>query len=109
VALQIERFVRPDWEPLPMEGCRNVEGRVLFRDDTLLLAMLRFGKNGTIHEHPGASDAIVSCLEGEGYTSVGNESAPIASGQWIFWPAGIRHRLWSEDSTMTTLMVERPR
>jgi len=90
-----------------MEGCVNVEGRVIFRDDTLLLSLLRFRENGTIHEHAGASDAIVSCLAGSGYTSVGNDIAPIAEGERVAWPRGVRHRLWTEGSTMTTLMVER--
>ena len=105
---RIESFKRPDWEPVPYQGCVNVEGRVLFSDETLGLALLRFGEHGTIHEHPGPNDTLVSCLEGRGYTSVGGKVAPIESGQIVFWPAGIPHRLWTEDSTMTTLMCERP-
>jgi quercetin dioxygenase-like cupin family protein len=107
VPVAVEPFVRPNWEPLPMEGCRNVAGRVVFRDETLLISVLRFDENGTIHEHAGASDAIVACLEGSGYTSVGDELAPIAEGQRVTWPKGVRHRLWTEDSAMMTLMVER--
>jgi quercetin dioxygenase-like cupin family protein len=91
-----------------MEGCVNVEGRVIFWDETLGLAILRFGEHATIHEHPGETEAIVSCLEGRGYTSVGGQKAPIESGQIVRWPAGIPHRLWTEGSTMTTLMCERP-
>jgi quercetin dioxygenase-like cupin family protein len=91
-----------------MEGCVNVEGRVLFFDETLGLALLRFGEHGTIHEHPGPNNTVVSCLEGSGFTSVGGETAPIESGQIVHWPAEVPHRLWTEDSTMTTLMCERP-
>jgi quercetin dioxygenase-like cupin family protein len=105
---QIESFKRPDWEPLPFEGCVNVEGRVLFFDDTIGLALLRFGEHGNIHEHPGPNDTVVSCLEGHGDTSVGGEVAEIQSGQRVYWPAEVRHGLWTEDSTMTTLMCERP-
>ena len=90
-----------------MAGCRNVKGRVIFRDETLLLAVLRFGEDGTIHEHAGESDTIVACLEGSGYTSVGNEAVPISTGERVVWPRGITHSLWTERSTMTTLMVER--
>jgi mannose-6-phosphate isomerase-like protein (cupin superfamily) len=107
-APEITSFRRPDWEPLPFEGCVNVEGRVLVVDDNLLLAILRFGEHGTIHEHPGPNDTLVSCLEGHGFTSVGEETAPLGSGQIVRWPAGVRHRLWTEGSTMTTLMCERP-
>jgi len=93
---------------VPYEGCVNVEGRVLFWDETLGLAVLRFGVRGKINEHAGPNDAIVSCLEGNGYTSVGGETAPIESGQRVFWPAGVVHGLWTENSTMMTLMCERP-
>jgi mannose-6-phosphate isomerase-like protein (cupin superfamily) len=90
-----------------MEGCVNVEGRVIFHDDALLLVTLRFGEHGTIHEHPGPNDTIVACLEGSGFTSVGGESEPIEAGQRVFWPKGVVHRLWTEGSTMITLMTER--
>ena len=90
-----------------MEGCVNVEGRVLFHDERLLLAVLRFGEHGTIHEHPGPNDTIVFCLEGSGFTSVGGATAEVESGQRVFWPKGVPHRLWTEGSAMTTLMVER--
>lgn len=105
--VRIEPFVRPEWEPLPMEGCVNVEGRVIFHDDALLLVTLRFGEHGTIHEHPGPNDTIVACLEGSGFTSVEGESAPIEAGQRVFWPKGVAHRLWTEGSEMTTVMCER--
>jgi quercetin dioxygenase-like cupin family protein len=105
---RIESFKRPDWEPLPYEGCVNVEGRVLLFDDTVGLALLRFGEHGKIHAHAGPNDTVVSCLEGHGFTSVADESSPLESGQIVFWPEGIEHGLWTEDSTMTTLMCERP-
>jgi quercetin dioxygenase-like cupin family protein len=81
---------------------------VLVSDDDLLLALLRFEPDGTIHEHPGETDTLVVCLEGSGFTSVAGETAPIHAGQRARWPTGITHRLWTEDSTMLTLMVERP-
>jgi quercetin dioxygenase-like cupin family protein len=108
VPLRIDSFHRPNWEPLPYQGCVNVRGRVLFVDETLGVALLRFGDHGTIHEHPGPNDTVVSCLEGSGFTSVGSETSPIESGQIVRWPSGVPHRLWTEDATMTTLMCERP-
>ncbi len=44
--------------------------------------------------------------DGSGFTSVGAEAVPITAGQEVRWPEGALHRLWTEDSTMTTLMVE---
>jgi len=49
----------------------------------------------------------VFCLEGSGWTSVADESAQLRAGERVLWPAGVRHRLWTEATTMTTLMCER--
>jgi quercetin dioxygenase-like cupin family protein len=73
----------------------------------LALALLKFGRDATIDEHAGTSHADVFCLEGQGFVSLGMESSPIASGQRVVWPPGVEHRLWTEDTEMVTLMVER--
>lgn len=102
-------FHRPVWSPLPREGCRNVEGRVLVHDPDqgFVLAVLRFGKDGTIDEHPGESDTEVFCLKGSGFVSVGDDRSELNEGQWVFWPKGVVHRLWTESTEMTTLMLHR--
>ena len=98
---------RPEWEPLPYEGCTGVEGKVLLREEDFFVAILRFAPGGTIHEHPGPNDTHVACIEGEGFTSVGGETSPIHAGERVRWPKGVAHRLWTEGSGMLTLMVER--
>jgi quercetin dioxygenase-like cupin family protein len=103
----IRPFPRPDWSPLPYEDCVGVEGRVLVREDDFFVAQPRFGERATIHEHPGPAETIVVCVEGEGFTSVAGETAPLPAGQQVRCPRGVPHRLWTEDSSMVTLMVER--
>lgn len=105
---QVEAFKHPEWHPPPVEGFVGVEGKVILDSPELVLALLRFAEHATIPEHPGQSEAIVACLEGEGFTSVGDITAPLRAGERVTWPPGIPHRLWTEGSTMTTLMVERP-
>lgn len=108
MSAQVVPFNRPVWTPLPYEGCIHVMAKGLFKDgDKLSMAMLKFEENGTIHEHPADFVIEVCCLEGEGFTSVGGEVSPIKAGERIQWPAGIPHRLWTENTTMITLMVER--
>jgi quercetin dioxygenase-like cupin family protein len=108
VSVDIRSWARPDWAPLPAEGAVGVDFRVLVHDDDLLVATLRFSEQATIHEHPGPNDAIVVCLEGEGFTSVAGETAPLKAGEQARWPKDVPHRLWTEGSTMVTLMIERP-
>lgn len=98
---------RPDWSPVPRPGCVNVEGRVLLNQEGLGLAMLRFGPNGTIDEHAAGHDIDVICLEGSGFISIEDRVNQFRAGQWLRWPAGVVHRLWTADESMFTLMVER--
>jgi quercetin dioxygenase-like cupin family protein len=84
-----------------------VDGKVIVDEDGLLLALLRFAEDATIHEHSGPNDTLVACLEGHGLTSVARETSPIEAGQIARWPKGVPHGLWTEKSTMVTLMVER--
>jgi quercetin dioxygenase-like cupin family protein len=107
MSVDIGPFPRPGWDPLPGDGVVGVMGRVVVREDDFFVAQLRFSEHATIHEHPGERDTIVVCIEGEGFTSVAGETAPLREGQQARWPAGIPHRLWTEGSTMTTLMIER--
>jgi quercetin dioxygenase-like cupin family protein len=107
VTVDIRSFPRPDWSPLPYEGCFGVDGKVLVSEDGFLIAMLRFEPQATIHEHPGDNDTVVMCVEGAGFTSVAGEVAPVRAGQQIRWPKGITHRLWTNGSPMVTLMYER--
>jgi quercetin dioxygenase-like cupin family protein len=97
---------RPDWSPLPFEGCVGVDGKVLLRAEDVNVAILRFGPQATIHEHPATIDIDVICLEGSGFVSLGESTAPLRAGERIRWPAGLSHRLWTDGETMMTLMVE---
>jgi quercetin dioxygenase-like cupin family protein len=106
MSVDVRAIPRPGWDPLPGDGVVGVVGRVLVREEMVFVAQLRFSEHATIREHPGDNDTIVVCVEGEGYTSVAGETATLREGEQVRWPKGIPHRLWTEDSTMTTLMVE---
>jgi quercetin dioxygenase-like cupin family protein len=106
--VHVQPFHRAEWEPLQHEGCRGVEHKVLVAQPNFALALLRFARDATIHEHPAAWPIDVYCLEGEGKFSLAGETAAIRAGQRVRWPPNVPHRLWTEGTTMTTLMVENP-
>jgi quercetin dioxygenase-like cupin family protein len=106
MTVDVAKVPRSEWSPLPRSV--GVDGRVLVREKDFFIATLRFARHATIEEHPGENDALVVCLEGEGFTSVGAERTRLQEGERAFWPLGIPHNLWTEETTMVTLMVERP-
>jgi quercetin dioxygenase-like cupin family protein len=106
LTLDIRSNPRPGWSPLTREGCRGVEGNVLFGGANLVVVMLRFGSDAEIdlHAAPHHIDAVI--MEGSGFVQLGQESSPIGEGQSLRWPAGVVHRLWTAGSPMTALMLE---
>jgi quercetin dioxygenase-like cupin family protein len=104
VTVDVRPIPRGGWDPLP--DSVGIVGRVLVREDDFFIAQLRFAERAAIREHPGQNDAIVVCLEGEGFTSVAGETVPLHEGQQVRWPKGVPHGLWTDDSTMVTLMIE---
>ena len=83
-AASTSRIPRPS-EPASGEACRPERSRA----DGSFVAMLRFAPHATIHEHAGANDTLVVCLEGEGFTSVAGDRAAVESER-AFWPAASR-------------------
>jgi quercetin dioxygenase-like cupin family protein len=75
---------------------------------TLLVALLRFASQSTIDEHAAPHAVDVICLEGAGLFSVDGEAAPLQAGECVQWPPTRPHRLWTEESSMMTLMIEHP-
>jgi quercetin dioxygenase-like cupin family protein len=104
MTVDILPFPRLGWDPLP--DSVGIVGRVLVREEEFFVAQLRFSEHAAITEHPGERDTIVVCIEGEGFTSVAGERAQLREGQQVRWPRDIPHSLWTESSTMTTLMIE---
>jgi len=104
---KIESQPRPDWETLPREGCFGIDYRVFLASDNLVIANLRFAEGATNDEHSALIDIDVICLSGSGFTSIGDETFKIEAGQTIRWPKDIDHRLWTVQTKMETLMVER--
>jgi len=97
---------RSEWAPLPRPGSRGVEFKVLLEQPLLVIAMLRFGPHSTIDEHSADFPVDAICLEGAGTFSVDGEAAPIQAGESAPWASARPHRLWTDDSTMATLMIE---
>jgi quercetin dioxygenase-like cupin family protein len=105
----IEQIPRSTWQPLLRQGTVGVTGRVLLSRSGIVIANLRFAPGATVDEHSAPMEIDVICLEGEGFVSIDGKSSPLRAGERVVWPAGVNHRLWTSQSSMETLMVERNR
>ena len=84
----------------------GVDGRVLLIRRGVVVANLRFAEHAAIDEHSAAFEVDVVCLSGEGFVSIDGKAMPFRCGQFVTWPAQVNHCLWTEATSMETLMVE---
>lgn len=103
----IESQPRPEWSDLPRPGCENVEFRVLLVKDDLAVANLRFRRNATIDKHDAPFNIDVICIAGSGFVLIGEDTFGIKEGDTVRWPKDKQHCLWTEDTEMETIMIER--
>ena len=99
-------FPKPDWVTKSNDDAINVEMRLMLQHSSLTVAELRFGPFASFSAHDAPWSCHVLCLEGRGFVQVGNEKQTLSAGESVFWPARVMHRLWTEDSTMVTQMIE---
>jgi len=98
---------KPEWSPVPRPGCHGVQGRVFLKRAGIVVANLKFDECATIDEHTAPVDIDVICIDGAGFYSIEGQVEAIKAGQSTVWPKGKLHQLYTEGSTMQTLMVER--
>ena len=104
--MEKKAFPKPDWHILPKEGCHGVEARVCLVDKRSVVATLRLDKRSNTDVHPAPYDIHVLCIDGSGFAMSGGEVATISSGESVLWPKGEEHNIYTEESPMTTIMVE---
>ncbi len=80
---------------------------MLLNRDGLTVANLRFASNAEIDEHDAPMDIDVLVVSGSGFVSVDGTQSPVSAGQTVRWPSGVSHKLWTTNSTMETIMIER--
>ena len=88
MTVDIQPIPRPGWDPLP--DSTGIVGRVLVREWGFFIAELRFSEHASITEHAGVNDAIVTCIQGEGFTSVAGEVVPIGRKSRCAGPRAFR-------------------
>lgn len=105
--MELNAHPKSDWHALKRSGCVGVWVRVLLHRDGVAVANLKFDQRATIDEHHAPIEIDVMCVAGRGFVSVGDEQRPISAGQTVRWPKNVMHRLWTDDSEMETIMLER--
>lgn len=104
--MEIRRFGvghrRPDGPP----RTTRVAGQVIHADARGTIVELAFARGASMEPHTNPNSAWFVVIEGGGWVRVGDETARVAAGEAVLWPAGWDHAAWTELSEMRAIMVE---
>ncbi len=87
-------------------GCTNLEATPILAEP--LVVEHHYGPGGGMREHAADEAILCVCIAGQGFVKVGDETSELRANQAVAWPAGETHRVWTEDHSMTVLLMHFP-
>ncbi len=91
-------------EGLP--GTNGVDSQAIHTDARGSIAELAFRPHGAIAPHTNPNLTYFVVVEGGGFVQVGEETARVAAGEAVLWPANITHAAWTESTPMRVIVGE---
>ncbi len=83
---------------------------ILLNRPTTVVAMY-LEPHSAIDEHRASVPILVLVTNGNGFVRVGGpdgETRAVSAGDAILWPAELDHTLWTEDETLTAIIIDGP-
>ena len=87
-------------------GCKNLDAAPILADPAAVVHS--YGPGGDMPEHTAEEAILCLCIEGSGMVKVGDQVSELASEQAVVWPAGVAHKVWTTDSSMTVVLIHFP-
>lgn len=87
-------------------GCTNLEATPILANP--LVVEHHYSPGGEMREHAAGEAILCVCIAGQGFVKVGDETSELRANQAVGWPAGVTHKLWTTDSSMTVLLIHFP-
>lgn len=86
-------------------------GLPILLDRPATVVAMYFEPHSVIDEHSAAAPILVLVTAGNGFVRVGGpdgETSAVSAGDAILWPAKLDHTLWTEDQTLTAIIIDGP-
>jgi quercetin dioxygenase-like cupin family protein len=106
VPIEIVRFGVGHRRPQGPPGTVGLTGRPIHSDARGTIAELAFARGARIEPHSNPNLTWLLVVEGGGWVQVGDETARIAAGEAVLWPADVVHSAWTEHGEMRAFVVE---
>jgi len=88
-----------------------INGLPIILNRRLIIAALYFEQHGSMDEHSSDVPCVFLVISGKGFIRVGGpegETRAVTAGDAVLWPAGLDHKVWTEDEELWGIVVDGP-
>lgn len=100
----LPNFLPDGWRLLPFSRFRDGVEIAVIRDDSPMVALLRYAPGAAVPRHAHAGLETVLVLEG----AQSDERGHYPAGSLVFNPEGNIHSVWSDEGCTVLIQWERP-
>ncbi len=93
------------------EYANRVNGLPLMLNRSLLVIAMYLETHASIDEHSATMPILFIVTGGNGFVRIGGfqgETSAIRAGDAVLWPANVDHMVWTEDETLSAIVIEGP-
>jgi quercetin dioxygenase-like cupin family protein len=87
---------------------QKVKGMPIMLDAEMQVEAMYFDAHASIEEHAADNPILFLVIEGRGKIRIGGpmgETREIEAGDAVLWPAQIDHTVWTEEGTLTAIVI----
>ncbi len=104
--MELKKYPNDQWQENE-NGTGDIETQMLLIDRRTSLAKIRLHPHSKFQtDEPALWDSHVLCIDGGGFIAVDTEVETLSEGAAVLWPKGARNTMWTENDTMTVMLLE---
>ena len=109
VPVQIDRanVSTEDMEAL----AQRMNGLPILLNRPMIIVAFYLEPHGSMDEHSAAVPIIFLVTHGIGWVRIGGptgETRQVRAGDAVLWPAGLDHKIWTEDEPLEAIVIDGP-
>lgn len=93
------------------ELSQRLNGIPILLNRPMIVAALYLEPYGSMDEHSAPVPVLFLVTRGNGFVRIGGpngEAQRVTTGDAVLWPAGLDHKVWTEDEPLEAIVIDGP-
>jgi quercetin dioxygenase-like cupin family protein len=90
---------------------RRFNGLPILLNRPMIVVAMYLEPHGSMDEHSADQPILFLVTKGSGFVRIGGpdgETRAVSAGDAVLWPAGLDHKIWTEDEPLEAIVIDGP-